>query len=77
MQYFLEHAEGSVSTLEAVNHEVSNIEDMINDLKQHLTEQQKLSENAEALKDILEGFQQRNEHIASNLPQHLPGREPR
>ena len=66
-----------MSTLEAVDHEVSNSEDMINDLKQYLTEQQKLSENAEALKGILERFQQRNEHIASNLPQHLPGREPR
>ena len=48
---------------------------MINDFKKHLAKQSKLLKNAEALKYVLEGFQQRNEHITSNLPKHLPGRE--
>lgn len=75
--YFLEHTEGSVNTLEAINHEVSDIEDMINDFKEYVTEQQTLLKNAETLRDVLEGFQQRNEHASLNLPQHLPGRDPR
>ena len=63
--------------MQAVNDEVSDIEDMINDLKKYSTGQQMLLKNAEALKDVLEEFQQSNEHITSNLPQHLPGRDTR
>ena len=50
---------------------------MIHDFKKYLAKQQKLFKKAEALKDVLEAFQQRNEHITSNLPNHLPGRQSR
>jgi hypothetical protein len=63
--------------LQAINNEVGEIEEMMNDFRKYLTQQQKLLKNAEALKDVFDGFQQRNEHIAANLPQHLPGRQPR
>ena len=62
--------------LQAIRNEVSEAEEMISDFEAYLAQQRKLLKNAEALKDVLESFQQRTEHIASNLPKHLPGKEP-
>ncbi|CAB3988345.1 Spindle and kinetochore-associated 1 [Paramuricea clavata] len=71
----IEDTEGATKALQAINNEVGEVEEMMNDFKKYLMQQQKLLKNAEALKDVFDGFQQRNEHIAANLPQHLPGRQ--
>lgn len=72
---FLENTQDSSSNLLAISNDVGQIEAMLVDFKEHLTQQHKLLKSAEALKDTLKVFQQRNEHIAANLPQHLPSRD--
>jgi hypothetical protein len=50
---------------------------MIDDFGKHLAKREKWLKNAEVLKDAHEAFERRSEHISSNLPEHLPGRESR
>ncbi|XP_028407141.1 spindle and kinetochore-associated protein 1-like [Dendronephthya gigantea] len=63
----------SLKTMQAINDEVTEVEEILNDFRKELTKQRKLLKHAETVKKALEGFEQRSEYISKNLPQHLPG----
>lgn len=51
------------------------IESSLSSFQAHLEKEKKLVEQGEAMQDVAQKFKERLEHIASNLPSHLPGVE--
>lgn len=63
------------SVLRSLDKELLEIESSLSSFQAHLEKEKKLLEQGEAMQDVAQKFKERLEHIASNLPSHLPGVE--
>lgn len=63
------------SVLRSLDKELLEIESSLSNFQAHLEKEKKLVEQGEVMQDVAKKFKERLEHIASNLPSHLPGVE--
>ncbi|XP_066021559.1 spindle and kinetochore-associated protein 1 [Pocillopora verrucosa] len=63
------------SVLRSLDKELLEIESSLSSFQAHLEKEKKLVEQGEVMQDVAKKFKERLEHIASNLPSHLPGVE--
>lgn len=63
------------SVLRSLDKELLEIESSLSSFQAHLEKEKKLVEQGEVMQDVAQKFKERLEHIASNLPSHLPGVE--
>lgn len=63
------------SVLRSLDKELLEIESSLSSFQAHLEKDKKLVEQGEVTQDVAKKFKERLEHIASNLPSHLPGVE--
>lgn len=63
------------SVLRSLDKELLEIESSLSSFQAHLEKEKKLLEQGEVMQDVANKFKERLEHIASNLPSHLPGVE--
>lgn len=63
------------SVLRSLDKELLEIESSLSSFQAHLEKEKKLLEQGEVMQDVAKKFKERLEHIASNLPSHLPGVE--
>lgn len=64
-----------ISVLKSINKELMELEASLDMLQEHVEKEKALVAQGEVMKDIASKFRLRLQHVASNLPPHLPGVE--